>query len=293
MKPDGTDVRQLTALTDGSFIDAPAWSPDGKQIIFVLAPSPDFIGQLWVMNTDGSNRHRLFTDGPGFGDYQPDFSPDGKQVLLTRCGPVNCAIYRVQADGSGLASVTPFNSNPDVFDVVPRYSPDGRTIAFGSFARGGILGAIYLTNDDGSTIRRLTPAPISAIVSDWSPDAQKLSMDSHCCNPQLSSLFLIGTENGELTRVTFDQNKFSDDGPSWSPQGDAIIFQRQNSQTNSAGIFILRFDGTSEKLILEKTLSALRLTDRKRFQSRMSKAAPHTVIPVEKGGFQPRWGVAQ
>src|SRR5258707_968040 len=67
---DGSDVRQLTGFTDGTFIDAPAWSPDGSQIIFVVVPPGDsIIGQLWVMNADGSNLHRLFTDDPSYGDY--------------------------------------------------------------------------------------------------------------------------------------------------------------------------------------------------------------------------------
>jgi Tol biopolymer transport system component len=294
MKVDASDIRQLTTYTDGTFVDAPAWSADGKEIIFVVVAPPDFIGQLWVMKADGSNRHRLFTDQSGFGDYQPDFSPDGKEVAFTRCKiGGNCAIHRVQADGSGLRAVTPFNANPDVFDIVPRFSPDGRTIAFGSFTRGGILGAIYVVNNDGSGLHRVTPAPVSAVISDWSPDGERLGIDSHCCNPQIPSLFVIGKEGTGLSRITFDQGKLSDDGPSWSPEGDAIVFQRRNLETGMAGIFILRFDGKGETLILERNASMLRPGTKRTFRNRLSKSGQNTVTPVENGGFEPRWGAAQ
>ncbi len=294
MNPDGSDVRQLTAFTDGTLIDAPAWSPDGKRIIFVLVPPGDaIIGQLWVMNADGSNLHRLFSDEPGFGDYQPDFSPDGKQVLLTRCGPVNCAIYRVQADGTGLTAITPFNFNEDIFDLISRYSSDGGTIAFGSFSRGGILGAIYTMGTDGSAIHRLTPAVTGAIVSDWSPDGQKLAVDSHCCNPQLSSLFVIHKDGRGISQVTFDDGTFVDDGASWSPQGDAIVFQRQNVKAGTAGIYILGFDGKGTRMVLQRPASALRLRRTKEIKGLLRKPAQRSLIEIENGGFQPRWGVAQ
>ena len=294
MNPDGSDVRQLTAYTDGTFIDAPAYSPDGKQIIFVVLPQGDSSsGQLWVMNADGSNPHRLFSDEPGFGDFQPDFSPDGKQVLLTRCGPVNCAIYRVQADGTGLTAITPFNFNEDIFDVISRYSPDGDTIAFGSFSRGGILGAIYTMSADGSDIHRLTPAVTGAIVSDWSPDGKKLAVDSHCCNPQLSSLFVIHEDGSGISQVTFDGGTFVDDGASWSPQGDAIVFQRQNVKTGANGIYVLSSDGQQIRLILERPASAFRPLRPKQIKNLSRMPGQKSLIEIENGGFQPRWGVAQ
>jgi len=46
-------VTQLT--TDGG--DYPAWSPDGQQIVYTRTASGD--GGLWIMNADGSGKHRL------------------------------------------------------------------------------------------------------------------------------------------------------------------------------------------------------------------------------------------
>src|SRR5215470_13080140 len=126
MNPDGSDVHQLTASTGGDLASWPNWSPDGKHLVFGHFPAPDFLGQLWLMNADGSNQHLLFND-PGFDLEAPSFSPDGSQIVFTRCQPFHnefpCAIYRIQSDGTGLTQVTPFRIELEDFE--PAYSPDG------------------------------------------------------------------------------------------------------------------------------------------------------------------------
>jgi TolB protein len=57
-----------TALTDGKTRDdAPAWSPDGKHLVFVAERSGDV--DLWLMRADGSGQTRL-TTAPG-ADWLP------------------------------------------------------------------------------------------------------------------------------------------------------------------------------------------------------------------------------
>src|SRR5580765_7975365 len=64
MNPDGSDVRQLTDLGPDNSASWESWSPDGKLIVFSEFPSPNFDGQLWIMNADGSNQHMLLAE-PG------------------------------------------------------------------------------------------------------------------------------------------------------------------------------------------------------------------------------------
>lgn len=56
------DTDQVTPLTKGT---EPAWSPDGKMIVFSRSDG------LFIINADGTNMHRI-TQGPHF---QPAWRP--------------------------------------------------------------------------------------------------------------------------------------------------------------------------------------------------------------------------
>src|SRR5215831_19129002 len=56
MNPDGSDVKQLTNVGE-SVAFWESWSPDGKQLVFNVFSPPNFVGEIWLMNADGSNQH--------------------------------------------------------------------------------------------------------------------------------------------------------------------------------------------------------------------------------------------
>ncbi len=76
MRPDGSDLRQLTR--DNSDTD-PAFSPDGKRLLF--ASSRDGGGQLWTLDLDGGSPHKLTAWAPGLGTAK--WSPDGRWIAAT------------------------------------------------------------------------------------------------------------------------------------------------------------------------------------------------------------------
>lgn len=74
MKPDGSDVKQLTNLGSQNIgASWESWSFDGTQVVFVEYPPNSAPPQLWLMNADGSNQHRVFDDGK-FQDAAPSFA---------------------------------------------------------------------------------------------------------------------------------------------------------------------------------------------------------------------------
>jgi Tol biopolymer transport system component len=230
MTSNGSDVKQLTQRTSGE-ASTPAWSPDGKLIAFMQGPADFSTSQFMLMNADGSNQHTVFSD-PSFKDENPSFSPDGRRLIFDRCSaPLEaCAVYTIKLDGRGLTAITHFNQSVNDFDIAPRYAPDGKTIAFGSFNRGGVLGAVYLMGSHGANIRQLTPSRLGGFAPDWAPDGTTLAFSSNCCNPLHAALWTARPDGSGLKQLTFPGTN-SDFAPTHSPQGDQIAFQRGSADS--------------------------------------------------------------
>jgi Tol biopolymer transport system component len=244
MNPDGTDVRQLTHEASGTAAFDPFWSPDGSRIVFDLETfGPRFHSQIWIMNADGSGQHRLLPD-PWFVDYFPSFSPDGTRVVFNRCRPdfEACAIYRINANGTGLTAITPFKVS--VQDIAPAYSPDGSTIAFNGNGRGGVRLAVYLMNADGSNVRRLTRASLGAFAPDWSPDGSRILFSTHCCGlRQPTAIWAINVDKTGLKQLTFPGQRH-DFSPSFAPAGDKIAFERDSPDFSHFAVWVMNPNGT-------------------------------------------------
>jgi Tol biopolymer transport system component len=298
VNPDGSDVRQLTAFTDDNGAFWENWSADGKQLVFSRFPAPDFFGQLWIMNADGSNQHLLLND-PGYDDEAPSFSPDDTHIIFSRCAPLDgefpCAIYRIEADGSELRQVTPVRI--ELSDFEPVYSPDGSSIAFDSFGRDGIIGAVHSMNSDGSGIRQLSEAELGGYAPNWSPDGRQLVFTAKCCNPELSYLVLMKRDGKRVRKLTDDQGgTFASGRSSWSPQGDAIVFLGVNIVTGETGIYVINVYGGPAKLSMKVKPATMvkhsaRMTTRS--QSVENKKKQPGITQIEDGGALPRWGSAQ
>jgi Tol biopolymer transport system component len=104
---DGTGLRQLTHPTliepAGSHGDSPgAWSPDGRRIVYTSDADGD--NELFVMNSEGSDQHRL-THFAG-GDDANAWLPDGRIVFAHFAGDEPLPQwYVIRPDGTGLASL--------------------------------------------------------------------------------------------------------------------------------------------------------------------------------------------
>lgn len=245
MKPDGSDVRQLTFLTadQGAALDQ-AWSPDGRKLVFEERNTDGSVRQIYEMDADGANQHLLFSD-PSFIDRYPTFSPDGRKVLFTRCRPdfEACAIYTVKSDGRGMTAITHFDVKHNVLDQGAEYSPDGRKIAFASVNRGGVIAAIYLMTAQGSNVRRVTPTALEGLEPGWSPDGKRIVFSANCCDPVPPQIWTVHPDGSGLTQLTFADPGY-DFTPKFSPEGDRIVFERDSSDFSTSSILTMNPDGS-------------------------------------------------
>jgi Tol biopolymer transport system component len=87
---------KLDCLTESEVAAfSPAWPPDGQRIAYIAAPDIGFVGggdvakagaawrRIWVMNSDGSDKHQLTHDAV-YRDERPLWSADGGHLLFAR-----------------------------------------------------------------------------------------------------------------------------------------------------------------------------------------------------------------
>lgn len=299
MNPDGSGVRNLTSFgSSGKAACCASWSADGKQLVFAEADSPTSPGQIWMMNADGSNRHKVLND-PKFVDNDPSLSPDGTTIAFDHC-PLNssgCEIFQMQSDGSGLRPLIRFGPNTDIFDLAPVYSPDGRTIAFTSFNRAGLITAIFLMNADGSHIRPITPPGLEAWLADWSPDSNAIAFSTRVNYPPNTftpQVWIMNRDGSGLRQFTFP-GASHDFWPAFAPEGDAIAFERDNADFSQFVIFVkdLAASASVEQPLRQGASAALlkRAPARVLMPGRTS-LQKSAAKPINENGVIPRWGPA-
>src|SRR6266705_2979632 len=176
------EVRRIAIPLNG--LTTPAWSPDGKQLVFTGYDGG--LSDLFIVNADGSDLRRLTNDK--YADLQPSWSPDGKTIAFTtdrdgetdfsllKFGNMRIALYHLDDGRIGL-----LRHMDDGKNINPGWAPDGRSLAFVS-DRGDGISNIFLYDFTDSNIYQLTDVytgvtgitPLSPCLS-WAHEADRLA----------------------------------------------------------------------------------------------------------------------
>ena len=229
---DGSNLRKLTSSP--GIVMSPAWSPDGSRLAYVSyrQGKPD----LYVVNLSNLATTR-FLAFEGL-NATPSWSPDGKYLAVTLSKDGNPEIYIISIDGKTIKRVTFYSG----IDCSPTWAPNGLEIAFTSDRTGSPQ--IFVTDIEGLSVRRLTQEGSYNTSPAWSPQGDLIAFVSRIDGKfQICTVDPFGTEINVLTEVGNNED------PAWSPDGMHIAFS--STIGGNTGIYIMKRDGTSKRLIVD------------------------------------------
>ncbi len=163
-----TDVYRVAAksggtpqrLTNSPGIDTGgSYSPDGSKITF----ESDRGGtqQIYVMDADGSNQHRISFGGGRYAT--PVWSPRGDLIAFTRTGGGEFRVGVMSPSGGDEHLLT-----RSWGDEGPSWSPNGRVLMFFRAAQGSGRPDLWSVDLTGVNARRI-PTPLDGSDPSWGP----------------------------------------------------------------------------------------------------------------------------
>lgn len=137
----------LALLSSSRDEQAPVFSPDGQQLVFVTSRSGS--PQIWIADADGQNARMLIDlETPMLGPAM--WSPDGRSIVYNSRSGGNADIYTYNIETGQQTRITTHAAN----DITPNYSRDDKTIYFGSDRDG--TWQLYKTDLQGKVKEKIT-----------------------------------------------------------------------------------------------------------------------------------------
>lgn len=234
----GSTGESVLRLTDSGY--NPAWSSDGKEIIFAtlnisLSTRRPTTSELWGIGIATQKKRLLFK-----GDaVQPNCSPHGDRIAFWAQAKESSQadIFTISFNGGQPVSLT----NDAAVDWNPVWSPDGNFIYFCS-DRGGSMNIWKIPVDEKSGKALGQPQPVTTGVAAES-EHLSLSQDGR----HIAYVARVETKN--ILRIGFDALKKTSQGePSWVTQGSKLVAFPDASPDNSWIAFVS--EGKQEDLFI-------------------------------------------
>jgi Tol biopolymer transport system component/DNA-binding winged helix-turn-helix (wHTH) protein len=227
MTPDSRPAGPPHAIEAAGVARSPAWSPDGKAILYT-GVNPSMVA--------GSGIWRVGIEAGAVASPVPSVGPMAGVPAVSRSGRI--AYSRIKMESSIWRQNIPPRGKPadgptDVtrassIDGNAQYSPDGKWIAFTSSRSGSR--EIWTCNSEGEHCQAVTSfhANFASGSPTWSPNGRQIAFDSGAAGHM--DIYTVDANGGAPKRITDDQTHGV--VPNWSRDGKWIYFSSVRSGAN-------------------------------------------------------------
>ena len=231
MDSDGSNHRYLTI--GRNTVVTPRFSPRGDKLVYVA-----YIGRRprVLLYDVATGSERLLIPGNHI-TFAPRFSPSGRDVVYSMANAGNTDIYIVSVNGGEPRRLT---SAPGA-DTSPSFSPDGRQIVFESDRSG--TQQLYIMGADGSQQRRVSFGGGRYASPTWSPTGNLIAFT------KIAGPFRIGVMNASGGGERILTDGWQDEGPSWAPNGQFVMFHRTPQGAGAARLYAVPVDGGAARIM--------------------------------------------
>lgn len=224
VNPFGNQTAAISKSADQDI--EPAMSYDNKQVAIVRYRLEGGVGKgdIWLVNTDGTNGHWARDTQSPWDLMDPSWSPDGSHLLVALWFSPNWYLAKMTVATGDVTLIHPIGGG--IIGYRPKYDKTGKHIIY--------VGSSYVTvdqvNADGSGHKALYASTNYAVDHPaFSPDGKRIVFEQGPI-PGDMNIFVKNLTSGAVTQLTW--NKAEDRYPTWSPDGSRIAFASLRSGTS-------------------------------------------------------------
>jgi uncharacterized repeat protein (TIGR02543 family) len=223
-KLDLQNSNQVTRLTnDGASDYDPAFMPDGR--ILFKSNYNDGLGDIWIMNADGSNAQNLTPSLSQTEEWKPERISNTAIVFTSRLQQGNLNSDELFTLDIATGTLTRITTN-NVPDWYPAVDSSGTKLAFVSKENQSDPDAIYAMNTVGQSRVKLTDPmvlPNDSNDPSWSPDGHSIVFVNS--NSGNYDIYLMDNQGGNISPLELASNSV-EYSPVFIPGSSPLAFNQ-------------------------------------------------------------------